>query len=299
MSEPLISVVVATYKQEERLACALESLAQQTYKNFEIILVDDNDDQRRNEQVKTIVSKFTKHYPSVVVKLFENHPNQGSAKTRNIGINHSSGSYITFLDDDDTYLPNKLERQIETMLIENADYSITDIFLYNDEGKLIDKRIRKYIKKKDPESLMEYHMRYHMTGTDSMMFRTGYLHQIGGFSEIDLGDEFYLMHKAIKAEGVFSYVPACDILAYVHVGEVGLSSGTNKILCEEKLYEFKAKYFNNLTKETCRYIKMRHHAVLAFAWLRMSKFLVALKHGALSFFASPLECVKLLISRKF
>lgn len=298
MTDSLVSVVVATYKQDKSLVRALESLARQTYKALEIILVDDNDDRQRNERVQAITAEFVQQHPEVMLVHLENHPNQGSAKTRNIGIGQASGAYVTFLDDDDVYLPDKVARQVEAMVAEGADYSLTDLYLYNDEGKLIDKRIRKYIQKTDWESLLEYHMRYHMTGTDAMMFKSEYLRQIGGFDEIDLGDEFYLMHKAITGEGKFCYVPGCEIMAYVHVGEVGLSSGQNKITCENRLHEFKKSCFDSLTKETRRYTEMRHHAVLAFAGLRINKYFYAVKHGILSFIASPVECVKLVVSRK-
>lgn len=108
--------------------------------------------------------------------------NKGSAETRNIGINAANGEYITFLDDDDVYLPDKIKKQVEFMEVGEYDYSITDLILYNENDKEIDKRIRSYIKDMSSLSLMTYHLKYHMTGTDTMMFRKEYLTEIGGFA---------------------------------------------------------------------------------------------------------------------
>ncbi len=295
---PKVSVVVATYRQEESLKKALQSLAEQTYDDFEVVLVDDNGVEEWNARIKNIVDEFTVNNPKVDIKLLVNNPNQGSARTRNRGISFASGEFVTFLDDDDVYLPNKILNQVTKMSQEDADYGLTDLCLYSESGKLIDKRIRKYIKNTDSKSLMEYHYMFHMTGTDSMMFKKNYLEGIGGFNEQDLGDEFYLMQKAIAGEGKFCYVPVCDIKAVVHVGENGLSSGQNKIKCEEMMYEHKKEYFPNLSKKARRYIKMRHYAVLAFAGLRMKKFGYTLKNGFASFFTAPIACIKLIIGRK-
>ena len=141
-----VSVVVATYKRETELKKALESLAEQTYTCMEIILIDDNGNDEWNGKVFEIVDGFRKRYPDIVLEYIVNNPNQGSAKTRNIGINSAKGDYVTFLDDDDIYLPDKIRKQVEFMETNQYDYSITDLRLYNKDGKEIDRRIRSYIK---------------------------------------------------------------------------------------------------------------------------------------------------------
>lgn len=297
--KPLVSVVIATYRREDSLKKAIESIVNQTYKEYEIILVDDNANEEWNKKVAVIVNDFQKKFPDINIQYIVNESNLGSAKTRNIGIVKSQGNYVTFLDDDDLYLPNKIERQITFMENGNYDYSITDLNLYNENDKLIDKRVRNYIKDIAPDSLLGYHLKYHLTGTDAMMFRKEYLVNIGGFAPIDIGDEFYLMQRAINGNGKFGYLPQSDIKAYIHTGCGGLSSGEGKIKGENDLYEYKKKYFNNLSAQDIRYIKMRHYAVLAFAYLRMKKFGSAIKNGGLSFFAAPVYFCKLLLQMKF
>ena len=163
----LVSVVVATYKREAELKNALESLAKQTYPNMEIVLVDDNGNDEWNSKVSETVEVFRNRYPKIKLECIVNNSNQGSSKTRNIGIHSANGDYITFLDDDDIYLPDKIRKQVEFMETNQCDYSITDLILYNEDDKKINRRIRSYIKETTVESLRLYHLKYHMTGTDT------------------------------------------------------------------------------------------------------------------------------------
>ena len=295
--KPLVSIIVATYRRDEVLWNALCSLASQSYSNIEIILVDDNDDVEWNERVQTLSRKFLEKYPSIVFRLIVNHPNQGSAQTRNIGIETAKGEYITFLDDDDVYLPEKVDRQVAFMQDGDFDYSITDLYLYNENEKLVDKRIRTYLCEESKESLLEVHLKYHLTGTDTLMFKKDYIGAIGGFPLINVGDEFYLMQRAIENKGNFGYLSRCDVRAYVHVGEGGLSSGQGKIDGENALYEHKRKYFDQISSKSVKYIKARHFAVIAYAYLRMHSWGKAFKNLCAGFFTSPLLFFKILVER--
>lgn len=297
MSDVLVSVIVATYHRDKELTAALNSIGEQTYHSLEVVLVDDNNDSERSANVEKNVKHFAQNYPNVSLKYVCNKSNLGSALTRNEGINASNGQYICFLDDDDEYLPDRIKNQVEAMIKNNADYSLTDLKLYSEEGKLIETRHHSYIAKYHDDSLLKLHLMHHLTGTDTMMFKRDYLLSIGCFSAIDVGDEFYLMQKAIEAGGKFLYLPICDVKAYVHTGEGGLSSGKSKIDGENVLFEHKKKYFPRLDKKTIRYIKMRHYAVLAYAYLRQKKLIQFMFNGARSFVSSPVECIRLFFGR--
>ena len=290
----LVSVVVATYRREGDLGRALESLAAQTYPAVEIVLVDDNSDPEWNGKVSRIVNAFRAGHPAMSLTYIANSENQGSAEARNTGITVAKGAYITFLDDDDIYLPEKIEKQVGFMESGGYDYSITDLILYSENGKEIDRRIRTYISDTSVPSLRRAHLKYHLTGTDTMMFRTEYLKEIGGFAPIDVGDEFYLMQRAIEGGGKFGYLPGCDIKAYVHTGEGGLSSGDGKIKGEDALYKYKRTYFNQIDSRTKRYIRMRHYAVVAFAEIRRKHMFSFAVNTVKSFFCAPIAFLKMI-----
>lgn len=295
--KPLVSVIVATYRRDATLKNALHSLRLQSYSPIEIVIVDDNDEAEWNDRVSSTVKELEETAPSIKLKHIVNHPNQGSAKTRNIGIFAAEGEYITFLDDDDVYLAEKIENQACFMKKEGLDYSITDLFLYNERDRLVDKRIRSYARGISCEELFECHLKHHLTGTDTLMFRTDYIRKIGGFPPINVGDEFYLMQRAIENGGNFGYLPVCDVKAYVHTDGGGLSGGEGKIKGENDLYAHKQKYFDRLSKKTVKYIKARHYAVLAYAYLRMKSYGKFLKNMALSFFTAPIMFFSIMLSR--
>ncbi len=294
-----VSVIVATYQRTKELNRALDSLATQTYDNLEIILVDDNQSPAWNEKVAAIVEDFMRRNPTVSMKVIVNRRNQGSAKTRNIGISESSGQFVTFLDDDDMYLPDKVKNQVSFMLKGNYDFSITDLFLYNHNGKLVDKRIRNYLVDAKAEELGKFHMMYHLTGTDTLMFKRDYLIRIGGFGPANVGDEYYLMQRAIAAKGSFGYLPVCDVKAFIHTDDDGVSSGDGKIRGENALYEYKMTHFEQIDRKAKRYIRMRHYAVLAFAELRRRRMVPFAKNAVISFLCDPISCIKLVVNRRF
>jgi glycosyltransferase involved in cell wall biosynthesis len=292
--QPLVSVIVATYKRDKILLRALNSLATQTYKNFEIILVDDNANIDWNSRVSEVVENFRLNHPEIILNYIVNETNQGSARTRNIGINTSSGEFITFLDDDDIYLPENIEKQVENMLNTGADFGITDLDMFYDDETFCEKRTRSFIKSTKKEDLIKYHLMHHLAGTDTMIFKKDYLMKIGGFDPIDVGDEFYLMFKAIENDGKFTYLKGCFVKAYVHKGEGGLSSGDGKIDGENRLRDFKKKYFDRLSKNERKYIVTRHYSVIAFAELRRKRLFNFFINAFKAFFTSPINCLKIL-----
>lgn len=295
---PLVSVIVPTYHREEPLYRALESIAKQTYRNCEAVVIDDNADINWNLKVTNVVAAIKNQYPDFQIVFIQNAENKGSAETRNIGIQAANGEYVTFLDDDDIYLPKKIERQFEDMRVADADYGITDLELYRTDEKLIQTVRRSYIKAIDQDSLLRDHLKYHLTGTDTLMFRKKYLIQIGMFPPINVGDEFYLMERAIMGGGKICYSPHCYIKAYVHKGaEEGLSSGEGKIKGENALYEMKKSYFFKLPAKDVRYIKVRHHMVIAFAEYRRKHWLSFIKHAMSSLFISPVYVFRIIKER--
>lgn len=118
MSDILISVVIPTYSRNDTLKRAIGSVLCQTYENFEIIVVDDNPaDSEWRKSTASIMAEYT----DPRVRYIQNERNMGGGLTRNEGIKASKGEYIAFLDDDDEYLPERLEKQLKVFLDSNND----------------------------------------------------------------------------------------------------------------------------------------------------------------------------------
>ena len=101
---PLVTVVVTTYNRKELLKETIDSILNQTYTNFELIVVDNFSNYDFLKHVKSFEDKR--------IIAFQNQNNGIIAVNRNFGIKRANGDYIAFCDDDDLWLPNKLETQI-------------------------------------------------------------------------------------------------------------------------------------------------------------------------------------------
>lgn len=210
----------------------------------------------------------------------------GGSLARNRGIELATGEYISFLDDDDEYMPEKIEKQIKFMLYGGNDLSFSNMIMYNSSGIVVDFREYTDIPAFDNESLLHYHLMHHMTGTPTFMFKTNKLREIGGFEDAKMGQEFYLMLKSIEKGLSIGYIPECDVKVYKHE-EGGITQGKNKIDGENRLYEFKKKYYSQLNKQETRFINFRHWAVMVVAFKRNSMYVQMIEAGVKAFFSSP------------
>jgi glycosyltransferase involved in cell wall biosynthesis len=105
MKNELISIIVPTHNRDNLLIRALNSIKKQTFKNFEVLIVDDIG----NESTKELISTFADERFIYI----HNGEDQGATYSRNLGIKKSKGGYIAFLDDDDEWYEKKLELQLE------------------------------------------------------------------------------------------------------------------------------------------------------------------------------------------
>lgn len=111
---PLVSVIITTFKRSDMLKRAVLSVINQDYANIEIIVVDDNDpDSQYRILTERVMSGLSESYKLTYLKHSKNM--NGSA-ARNTGIHGASGEFVCFLDDDDTYRPEKVRLQVDFLL---------------------------------------------------------------------------------------------------------------------------------------------------------------------------------------
>jgi teichuronic acid biosynthesis glycosyltransferase TuaG len=133
MEKVKVSIITPVYNSEKFLAEAIESVINQTYQNWEMILVDDKSTDTSVNIIKHYAKKDKRILP-----IFLNE-NVGAGPARNKAIEASTGQIIAFLDSDDIWLKEKLERHVPFMIEKNAAFSHTSYGFINENGKVINK----------------------------------------------------------------------------------------------------------------------------------------------------------------
>lgn len=119
MSKIIVSVIIPTYKRNRTLERAIQSVLNQSFDDFEIIVVDDNGETSEYRKLNENLMKNFQNNDKII--YLKHKTNLNAAVARNTGISYSSSKYIAFLDDDDEFLEKKLELQIN--LLEKLDNS--------------------------------------------------------------------------------------------------------------------------------------------------------------------------------
>lgn len=109
--QQLVSIIIPTYKGSDNINAAVDSVLNQTYKNIEVIVVDDNGEGTENQLLTA--EKMQRYANQPNVKYITHKVNKNGSAARNTGIRASKGYYLGFLDDDDVFLPKKTEKQVE------------------------------------------------------------------------------------------------------------------------------------------------------------------------------------------
>ena len=265
---PLISVVIPTYNRAHYLGRAIKSVIDQTYSNWEIIVVDNHS----VDNTDTLVDSFREPR----LKLLKIH-NQGViAASRNKGVNAAKGSYIAFLDSDDWWLPTKVSNSIEAL--ENGADVVYHKMLVN--NKNINVNINKYGKKvlKTKELFSPVYedllFNGNLIANSSVVVRKSLLEDIGGISEdqdLITAEDYDLWLRISKKSEKFKFINKC--LGWYQVGDNNTSNAERSERSIKKICEIYLKKEQNylpvwvnyaLSKHYVKmklYKKARHHAV--------------------------------------
>ena len=128
MTNPEVSIITANYNCEKFIKDTIESIQAQVFTNWELIIVDDNSKDLSVEIINTYIKDDER------IQLLCNQENLGAAKTRNRAIDIARGRFIAFLDSDDLWKPNKLEKQLAFMKRENIPFSYSSYDLIDEDN---------------------------------------------------------------------------------------------------------------------------------------------------------------------
>ncbi len=132
MSE-LVSIITPSYNTGNFVASTIQSVLDQTYQNWEMLIIDDFSTDNSVEIIKS--------FNDSRIKLFVNNSNKGAAISRNYALKQAKGKWIAFLDSDDIWEPDKLEKQIKFMKRNNYNFSYTNYIEIDENSEPIGKLI--------------------------------------------------------------------------------------------------------------------------------------------------------------
>ncbi len=209
---PLVSIVIPSYNGARYLKFAIESVLAQSYKNWEIIVVDD----ASTDDTRSIVSEYLARYQQI--HYICNEQNLGISKSRNYGISHSRGTYVAMLDSDDVWLDiNKLKVQVH-YLEKNSDCVVVGTWMIqiDEKGNLLKKisfsdtntEIRKSI-------LYKNHI-----AQSSVLFRKDVALEVGGYDETLATMEDHDMWLKMGVKNKFATLPIYTLGYRVHQGGI-------------------------------------------------------------------------------
>lgn len=202
---PMVSVIVPTYEGADRIETALKSLVAQTWKNLEIIVVDDGSSDDNVDKLKRIVAA----YPSVRLVPLEN--NKGAYVARNEGLRQASGDLVTVHDDDDWSHPQKIAEQVEYFL----------------EHENLAGTISKHARVTEDLRFTRINRRpmYSQNNMSSLLLRTVDARKLGGWDEVNRGadEEFTLRLQQVSGKKIAccSEIP----LSFTRTHDRSLTSG--------------------------------------------------------------------------
>lgn len=207
MDEPIVSIIIPTYNRPRILFDTINNVLNQTLTNIKIIVIDDGS----SEEMREIIQSFTDgriHY----IKTEEN---LGCTGARLLGIQSSEGDFIAFLDDDDEWLPEKLDIQLNLMEKEQSILSFTGKNIF------INSNFQKYSFKNSYLWMLNF---YNFVGTtSSIIISTDIIKSVRGF-DVSLSQlQDYDLFLRIKSLGIFSGINRPLINYYLDKSDVHVS----------------------------------------------------------------------------
>ena len=215
-SQPLVSVIMPCYNTERYIAQSIESILSQTYKNWELIITDGPS----SDNTPSIIRRYCEQDKRIYLIIPNQH--QGIAEARHTSIQNSHGRFLAFLDSDDIWVNDKLEKQVAFMLQNGFAFTYGNYEIIGMDGKPIGKVIRN-------GGIVDYHkyLKNTILGCGSVMVdkeRIGEILQPSDSVNDDMGLWCSILRNGIKA------YPINDVLYYYRIRDNGASSHRFKMM---------------------------------------------------------------------
>ena len=234
--EPKVSIIIPVYNGAKYVKCAIDSALRQTYKNIEILVVDDGPKDNTEDIVKSYGNKVR----------YIKKENGGVSSALNLALKEMKGQYFSWLSHDDTYEPNKVEVEVRYLidngLVGKKVILFSDYYLINSEGKVIGESIKDHDEiEKKPEYCL---LKGHINGLSLLIPKSAF-DECGEFDTDLVCTQDYEMWRLMFVKGYrFIHIPECLVSTRWHAKQV---TNTNpKVMTEGN------DFYINLIKATSK-----------------------------------------------
>jgi len=198
----LISVIIPSYNSGKYLNEAIESVVNQTYKNIEIILVNDGS----TDDTEKIAKEWQKRDGRI--RYIKYQRNKGLAAARNTGIKAARGEYIAFLDADDVWLLQKIEIQIKKAVELNADLTFSNWYIWEPEKKIKIRAFESNPVENNRKNLLSFLIKKNFGNSSTALIKRLVLEEVGLFDETLRFSEDYDLWFRFLLDGMkIAFIP--------------------------------------------------------------------------------------------
>ena len=245
----LISIIIPCYNVEEYIEECIESVLKQTYKNIEIICVDNNS----TDQTFLKLKNLQKRYPQIIVL---EEKKQGAPSARNTGLAVARGEWVQFLDSDDILLPGKIDAQVSLIKIKkNAGYIVSGFKRQRLNGK-----VDTIIKLNEDAYIASFICE--SGNTCSNLWNRDHLLQIGGWDErLKCSQETDLMMRLVLNGSECIYDKTVNTLIRERAGQI---SKSNPSLRWGQFIDLRAKYIEQLAAQNPQLYRAKYQTLINY-----------------------------------
>lgn len=217
----MISVIIPCFNSVEFINRALTSVLNQTYSDYEIILVDNNS----TDNTYDILCEYSNRYPKIV-KVFK-EPKKGAPAARNKGLAQAKGDWIQFLDSDDELLPSKLESQAAVAESSQADVIVGECLMYTTFKGTTTKKTRGIENGDVWKALLTSKLGI----TSSNLWRREAVVSAGGWNETrSSSQEYDLMFRMLKKNAKIAFLLTPETIVHVRENSIHKSGDNNRFV---------------------------------------------------------------------
>lgn len=254
MSNPLVTVIIPTYKRTSFLVRAIESVLKQTYSPIEIVVVDDNDCQFSIQTKKCLEMYILTN----TIRYIEYKKNKGLAAARNSGIKAAKGEYVAFLDDDDEFLPQKTALQMSCFQKNESTLGLVYGSYIRFEVETNSERIIKPKFKGDLKDILGVN---HIGPPSMVMCKTEAVLKISGFDESLVAREDIDFYYRLAKYYTIDYVDETVMKYYIHPNNMS-KQHRDKL---EYMKVYMNRYRNELLKPSLRWSEVNERLAELYA----------------------------------